>query len=67
MLRSQTLSHHFNPSLIPSLKYNLRNVAAKQVTNVSLALKDSDMESENSDMVSDSQKKSVQNMYHICI
>ena len=50
-----------------SLKYNLRNVAAKQVTNVSLALKDSDMESENSDMVSDSQKKSVQNMYHICI
>ena len=34
-------------SLVPCLKYTLRNVAAKQVTDVSLVLKDSDMESEN--------------------
>ena len=35
------------PSLVPCLKFFLRNVAAKQVTDLSLVLKDSDMESEN--------------------
>ena len=34
-------------SLVLCLKLTLCNVAAKQVTDVSLVLKDSDMESEN--------------------
>ena len=35
------------PSLVPCLKLTYRNVATKQVTDVSLVLKDSDMDSEN--------------------
>ena len=35
------------PSLVPCLKFILRNIATKQVTDVSLVLKDSDTESEN--------------------
>ena len=35
------------PSLVPCLQITLRYVAAKQVTDVSLVLKDSDMDSEN--------------------
>ena len=35
------------PSLVPCLQFSLRNVAAKAVTDVSLVLKDSDMDSEN--------------------
>ena len=35
------------PSLVPCLKFTLRNAAAKKVTDISLILKDSDMESEN--------------------
>ena len=35
------------PSLVPCLKFILRNIARKQVTDVSLVLKDSDTESEN--------------------
>ena len=35
------------PSLVPCLQFTLRNVAAKEVTDVSLVLKDSDMDSEN--------------------
>ena len=36
------------PSLVPCLQFTLRNVAAtKQVTEVSLVSKDSDMDSEN--------------------
>ena len=34
-------------ALVPCLKFTLRKVAAKQVTDVSLVLKDSDTESEN--------------------
>ena len=34
-------------SLVQCLKFTLRNVSAKQLTNVSLVLKDSDTESEN--------------------
>ena len=34
-------------SLVPCLKFTLRNVATKKVTDVSLVLKDSDTESEN--------------------
>ena len=49
------------PSLVPCLKFTLCNVAAKQVTYVSLVFKDSDTESENLSLlirlsVSDSQK-----------
>ena len=48
-------------SLVPCLKFTIHNVAAKQVTGVSLVLKDSDTESENLSSlirlsVSDSQK-----------
>ena len=35
------------PSLVPWLKITLRRVTAKQETDVSLVLKDSDTESEN--------------------
>ena len=35
------------PSLVPCLQFTLHNLAAKQVTDVSLILKDSDMDSEN--------------------
>ena len=35
------------PLLVSCLKFTLRNVALKQVANVSLILKDSDMKSEN--------------------
>ena len=35
------------PSLVLCLKFILCNLAAKQVTHVSLVLKDSDMKSEN--------------------
>ena len=49
------------PSLVPCLKFTLCNVSAKTVTDVSLVLKESDMESENLSLlirlsVSDSQK-----------
>ena len=37
----------FFPSLVPCLKFTLRNVAAKADNHVSLVLKDSDMNSEN--------------------
>ena len=33
--------------MVPCLKFTLRNVAVKQVTDVSLILKHSDMDSEN--------------------
>ena len=49
------------PSLVPCLKFTLCNIAAKQATDVSLVLKDSDTESENLSLlillsVSDGQK-----------
>ena len=53
------------PSLIPCLKFTLRNVTEKiKVTNVSLFLKDTDTESENLSLlirlsVSDGQKTIV--------
>ena len=40
-------SCHTSQSLVPCLRLILRNVAAKQVTDVGLVLKDSNMESEN--------------------
>ena len=49
------------PSLVTCLQFTLRNIPAKAGTNVSLILKDSDMDSENLSTlirlsVSDSQK-----------
>ena len=46
-LRFLTSRHHFFLSLVPCLKFTLRNAATKKVTDVSLVLKDSDTESEN--------------------
>ena len=45
ILSSHSLSYFL--SLVPCLKFHLRNVVSKQVTDISLILKDSDMESEN--------------------
>ena len=42
-----TLRFLMLPSLVPCLQFTLRNVTLKQVTDVSLVLKDSDMDSEN--------------------
>ena len=54
------------PSLVPCLKFTLSKVAQKQVTDVSLVLKDSDTESENLSSlirlsVSDGQKTNSSN------
>ena len=51
-------------SLVPCLKYSLRNVAEKQVTDYSLVLNDSDTDSENLSSfirvpLSDSQKTDI--------
>ena len=51
-------------SLVLCLKFTLHNIAAKQVTNVSFVLKDSDTDSENLSLlirlsVSDGQKSDI--------
>ena len=53
--------------MVSCLKFTLRNVPAKQVTDVSLALKDTDTDSENLSLlirlsVSDSQKTDSSNV-----
>ena len=55
------------PSQVPCLKFTLHNIVAKQVTDVSLILKDSDTESENLSSliwlsVSDGQKTDSSNV-----
>ena len=50
-------------SLVPCLKFTLHNITAKKVTDLSLVLKDSDMESENF-LYRMARKQKVQKMKH---
>ena len=58
------------PFLVQRLKFTLCNVTTKQLTDVSLVLKDSDMESENLNWllqlsVSDGQKTNSSKVNHL--